>query len=532
MERIVTMCVIDDIKTVVNGITTRIPWERYGIEVVGAALDGAEGLALIREKKPDIVVTDIRMPGLSGIEMVKLVDEGDIPSKIIFISGYTDFNYAQEAVKLGAFDYLLKPFTPQQVIDAVAKARDAVLNERSRHSVLREMERQFAESMPHLRQEFCRRLLRYDSSLESLNRQWGFLQMEMAYSPLLVMVAEIDNFEEKARLLPIKEIELARFAVQNVLEETLASRTKFILMRENVHQFVAVLNPPADLDTAGLLELCRENIDRWTSQSVSIGIGSQADTIQSVYLSYEQAKAALSYSFYSGGNCVLPYTEKSGFISPRFSADKEKELLFALRSGNQDKAAKMLDDIFMECSQYPVPPEPAVMTNLLYGLAFSIFRALSEQVSDDERRQLETKLAEMKEFASLSLSGWQRKLQDYCAFGCGMLANRQNHDAARLIVRTKTYIEDHIEQSLTVNDCAKSVHLSPSYFANLFKKETGMTLMQYVTQQRMEKAKAMLADGLQVQEIAAALGYEDRPYFSELFKKHTGLTPTEYRNKK
>ncbi|MDG0791216.1 AraC family transcriptional regulator [Cohnella ginsengisoli] len=113
------------------------------------------------------------------------------------------------------------------------------------------------------------------------------------------------------------------------------------------------------------------------------------------------------------------------------------------------------------------------MTNLLYGLAFSIFRALSEQVSDEERRQLEMKLAEMKEFASLSLGGWQRKLQDYCAHGCGMLANRQNHDAARLIVRTKTYIEEHIEQSLTVNDCARSVHLSPSYFANLFKKGDG-----------------------------------------------------------
>ncbi|MFD0693373.1 helix-turn-helix domain-containing protein [Paenibacillus sp. GCM10027628] len=531
METTLTMCVIDDIKAVVNGIANKIPWAEHGIRIVGTALDGAEGLRLIRELKPNIVITDIRMPKLGGIEMVKVVAEESPMTKIIFISGFTDFAYVQEAVRLGAFDYLLKPFTPGQIVEAVMKAKQATQSERNQFVKMQELEKKVLESRPYLRQEYVRSLLRYEANLEVLGKCWEFLNMEMAQSPLSVMVVEIDHFQERSQALPIGEVELIRFAVQNILEETLFSHSQGIVIRENSNQFVVVFNPPSRIQTTAMLELCRSNVEKYTKQTISMGLGMEVDVLQNIHISFEQAKTALSYNFYSGGNSVIPFSELTieGPISPRYSLEKEKELFYALRSGNKSKAGQILEDLFLECSQYPVPPEPNMMMNLFYGLSFSMYRVLSEHISEEERIKWEASLAEMKGDTSLTMHGWMQYVRSICSHGCELMERRQSKDARYLIMQAKAYIETHLLSNLTVQECAKAVHLSPSYFANLFKKETGSTLMQYVTQQRMERAKEMLISGMQVQEISLVLGYEDRPYFSELFKKHSGMTPTDFR---
>lgn len=122
-------------------------------------------------------------------------------------------------------------------------------------------------------------------------------------------------------------------------------------------------------------------------------------------------------------------------------------------------------------------------------------------------------------------------IRDFCRQGCAQLRKRQVSESRLLVERGASYIQNHLQQNLSVADCAKAVHLSPSYFSNLFKKEMGVTLAQYITHCRMEKAKELVLEGMQVQDIAGSLGYEDRPYFTELFKKHTGMTPTEFRMK-
>src|SRR5690606_18945995 len=122
MNEITTLCVIDDIASVVEGIAASPLWKEHGIKVVGTALDGEEGLNLIRELRPDIVLTDIRMPNKDGIELLTLLQQERNPAKVIFFSGYTDFNYAQQAVRLGAFDYLTKPHSIKQIVEVVMKA--------------------------------------------------------------------------------------------------------------------------------------------------------------------------------------------------------------------------------------------------------------------------------------------------------------------------------------------------------------------------------------------------------------------------
>ncbi|MDQ1912705.1 response regulator [Paenibacillus sp. GD4] len=523
----IKLCVIDDIPTVVRGLTTKMDWEAHGITVAATALDGEEGLRLIREVRPDIIVTDIRMPYLDGIEMMKRIQEEFPWMKLIYMSGYTDFSYAQEAVRLGAFDYIVKPFTKQEVLDAVLAAKEEILREREMSSKMADMELKLRESLPFLRQEYMKLLVRYGSTQTRLRQQWEFLNIDMKENEVVAMVAEIDQFAERTKELPVNEVELIRFAVQNILEETVSTHTKGIVFRESIDQFVMVVNPPGGMDCEALAELCRENISRYTHHTISIGLGTLVNEAWRVSVSYERALAALTNSFYAGGDSVYRYTTDHASALPYLSPEKEKALFYCLRSGNGAKSVEQLQDIWEDWSHNP--PEPEMMRALCSELSHAMLRIFVEKATEQDKLLLEARLADIIKSKPASFTDMQRRIEDFCGLGCSIMTKRQHSDARHLIGQAVEYIELNLHRNLTAQECAQSVHLSPSYFSSLFKKEMGQTLAQYIIGKRMDRAKEMVLEGKQVQDIALALGYEDRPYFSELFKRHTGMTPTEFR---
>ncbi|MBD2844110.1 helix-turn-helix domain-containing protein [Paenibacillus sp. IB182496] len=530
----IRLCIIDDVDTVAQGIARKIPWAEHGITVSGTAGSGAEGLELIRRTRPHIILTDIKMPRMSGLEMIRALaaePERQEQVKVIFLSGYSDFEYAQESVRLGAFDYVLKPFTPPQIVEVVLRARRELEEERLQAASRIELERKVRESMPYLRQEYFRLLLRSSVQPAQAQERWAFLGITMRPERLTALLIEIDGFAEAVHGLAVGEAELVRFAVHNIIQETIGMQTQGIVFREQVHQFVAIANSGPGLDTEAIAEQCRANVERYAKRTVSIGVGREAPGLAELHVSFEQARTALSYQFYTGGNCVLHYRdiERQSALTLRYDPDKETELLYALRSGNREGVQRQLHAIYEEALQLQEPPEPAMLVNLFYGLAFAMYRVVAEKLEDEERARLEARLAALKLGESGSIRLLKHDLEAIALESCAMMQQRQKSDSRQLIEQARAYIARHLLTELTVQQCAKAVHLSPSYFSNLFKKETGSTFMQYVTAARMERAKELLLEGEQVQEIAYELGYKDRPYFSELFKRHTGLTPSEFR---
>lgn len=530
MEHELRLCVIDDIKAVVNGIARQIPWETHGIRVVGTASNGEQGLDLIRRTEPHIVLTDIRMPRMNGLEMTRLILNEHPDTRIVFLSGYPDFEYAQEAVRLGAFDYIVKPFTPQKIIDVVLKAKAAVLEELGQQARLNDMERKLRESLPYLRQEYFQLLLQFPTTPELAARRWAFLGIPLESRRFIVMLVEIDGFAGEMLSLPVQEVELIRFALQNILEETIASRTKGVLFRDPLNRFVAVFNPPAATTAEALAELCLDHASRYAKRTISVGLGLEVEHIHEISFSYAQALEALSNTFYTGGNSVYSY-RKADAPPPgvqRYSTEQEKELFYCLRSGNARKAEELLDELFSQTSAASALP-PDTVKAMNYELAVLISRTFAEKLSPAEMEPLEEKLQAIRKQPSLTLTDLQRRMKELCRSGCEQVQRQQNEEAGQVVQRVMDYIREHLSENLTVSDYARLVYLSGSYFANLFKKVTGMTVGQFVTAERMERAKTLLLEGMQVQEIAQSLGYEDRPYFSELFKKHTAMTPSEFK---
>ncbi|WP_027092904.1 response regulator [Cohnella thermotolerans] len=532
MEQLTTLCVIDDIASVVEGIAAMTQWHDHGIRVVGTALDGEEGLSMIRQLRPDIVLTDIRMPNMDGIEMLTQLKQEGLTPKVIFFSGYTDFNYAQQAVRLGAFDYLTKPHSIKQIVEIVVKAKERVLAERQEEAALSEIRRKVRESMPILRQEFLNLLLHHPTDLANVQRRWEFLQIDLPQNDLAVLVIEIDQFAKQSHSLQMEEVELVRFSLQNIVEETVAARTQGVVFRETMSRFVAVCHAPAAVDVGGLAEAICNHVAQYTKFTVSIGQGRTANDVTKLPNAYQEASKALSYQFYTGGNTVLSYEDVAGRggLLPRYSKGLEQELGMSLLSGNSARAVQALEAIFEELSSCVPLPEPAYLISVYNEITSFILRILLENVPYEELRNLENASLFTGWGATVSLNALQQQMLDICKQGCKLIENRRQSETERAINEAVRYIRSALHTDLTLQDCARHVHLSPNYFANLFKKVMGVTFVQFLTQERLEAAKRMLLEGRQVQEISGDVGYEDRRYFSQLFKKYTGMTPSEFKS--
>jgi two-component system response regulator YesN len=525
-----TLCVIDDVVSVVQGISKHIPWEQYGIEVIGTALDGEEGLQLIHRLRPDIVLTDIRMPNMDGIEMLTELRQSSFEGKIIFFSGYNDFDYAQQALRLGAYDYITKPHSVEQIVEVILKAKAAIEAKalEDRHSL--ELRNKLKESLPILRQEFFSLLLHHRTNEDNIRNRWEFLQLTLPREDLTVLVFEIDQLTEKSIDLSIEEVELIRFSLQNIVEETISSYTQGVIFRDTMSRFAAIYHNQGELELTLIADKCCEHIAAYTKFTVTIGQGRGVCYASELSEAYQEANLALSYQFYAGGNVVLTYGDVAGNDNkfPRYSKDDEHELAMSLRSGNVIRARESLTLIFDELSSGPTRPEPMSLMSVYYELAAQMLRILLEKVPYSDIQHLEQKLRDRHWSTLIPLKELQQLIIDLCEEGCLLTERRQRSMTASMVDKAISFIHEQLHTDITVGDCAKHVHLSPNYFVNVFKRETGRTFVQFVTQARIEKAKTLLLEGHQVQEIAAEVGYEDRRYFSDVFKKAEGMTPSEY----
>lgn len=525
------LCIIDDIKSVVEMISRKPAWQEHGIEVAGTALDGEEGLRIIRETRPDIVLTDIRMPRMDGLKMTRAILE-DLPDcKIIILSAYSEFAYAQEAIRLGALDFVKKPFSLDEIVNVVLKAKELCREERQETARLAVMESKIRESLPILRQEYLTFLLHHQTTEADARSRWAYLDIPLAQHDFFVFVAEIDHFAEKLQGQPVQEVELLRFSLHNILEETISAWTRGVIIREATDRYVCIMNGSAP-DTAALItEACCTNVSQFSRNTLSIGVGPGVSAIHELATAYRQALSALGYHFYTGGNGVYHYgnIENKPLSLHSYSAAAEQELLFALRSGNSGKSLQVLDQLFSELLDSELLPEPKYVESVGYELSSKICRVLLEQFPYEQVEPLERGIEAMKNRVHPSLQDIRSLLSGLCREACALVEEARSLESTRIIHQAIAYIRSHLNTGLSLEQVAKQINLSPGYFSNLFKKVQGGSFQQYVMHEKMEKAKAMLIGGLQVQEIAQDLGYEHRRYFSEVFKKYTGMTPSEFK---
>lgn len=526
----IRMILADDEPVILRGLRMIVDWDALGIEVVGEAYDGKELLALMEVCRPELIVSDICMPNLSGIEVLKQIETSQRNVQVIFISAYREFSYAQDALKYGALDYLIKPVDTLQLEQVLKKA---VLTIRSASEEVRKREK-LQQLERHVHDSSIEELL--DRLTDGDSQAGRILDDLLELDPdkhLTVCVGEWKGELSGDGRWQERERKLIDFAVRNVMMDILKVHREGYFFRKGAAFCFLLLSDHPEKPMQVALEV-RDSVQTYLKLSMTMGVGGPAPDIQGTADSYRQAIQALERGYFYGLGRVILY-------EPTSSADESMPALAELQ-------AQLLDELLS-----PVPDALPGKTRERWLQAVRSFAACNKHKAVS---QIYSTLAALRQEISrtgialphldTSFEGLLEHINSLDTFtevesyACNFLQSIQQSVQARLgnkesqqIIQVKEYIEKHYRDNITLESIAALIYMNQSYFSTFFKKHTGTNFKHYVTEVRMKQARRLLLHSdMMVYEVAEQVGYQNARLFSEVFKKMFGQLPQDYKQRK
>ncbi|CAM4497064.1 two-component system response regulator YesN [Paenibacillus endophyticus] len=490
------------------------------------AKDGVIALELIRSEKPDMVLTDIRMPNMDGLEFLKLLQGESHKPKVVMVTAYNLFEYAQAAIHHGAYDYVLKPVDSDQVEKLLRRIEAELDMESQQHSESEALKQKLNLTLSAYRNRLLVKWLNGDltpdelaemDQIEGLNGKGIIVFTEIAVDP-----DKRRSFDSDAFLSSLKQCwsnvgEAFSFS-PNTLADSFVRAITIILTPEGL---TAIQR--ADIRThAERLEA------RWIMYGqISHGIGTKCQSMQAEgAMAYRYAQTARSYSFYDCWNGVVFYDE---LLSPNelLSMDTEK-LYKLLQSGDLDAAKEQCKVAFnnLASNGHTNPAlikESAVLT--LIKLKSRSRNLVDQQIGSVLSNSAAIEVPACQSFEEI-LELLELRLRDvYSA-----IQPSQSEKDVILAEDCLRWIEEHVQEELTLERAADRFFFNPSYFSTWIKQQTGRTFSDHLVEARMRKAQSLLNANRKIYEVASACGYSDTKYFCRVFKKHHGMSPASYKH--
>ncbi|WP_019640165.1 response regulator [Paenibacillus fonticola] len=513
---------VDDEPIILRSLKAAIPWEELNLEIAGEARNGEQALQLVRETSPHMVISDIRMPGQDGISLMKEVLSENPQRLFIFISGYGEFEYAREALREGAFDYLLKPIDHDELIEMILRAKRHLNrqqeNDKLLHSVqvlsLLARERLFAEFI-----EGNQSPLQHMRWLENSELEQGYF----------MAVVQLDHFLKLNEQWPMDEKRLWLFAIRNIVSEWSLNQGGLTTFPFHSGEWVILFpNTLSDRKESLGKDLIGQ-IKTNTKLSCSVGFSRSKIGIDQLNEAYQSAVEALYQRFYSGEEGVYVYSKSEETYSAsnvKYPTQLEEALLECVRTLDRQQMLYLFDEIKSYLEQQALTKEQA--ERMIVELTIVLYRQF-EGMNLMLEWSMEGLLQEL--YASSTLNEMIAVLKK--CFGQWIMESKENYsrgDVQAVIAKATSYIMHNYHKDLSIEEVCELAELSISHFCMLFKQETGYTFLEYLTQCRIEKAKFILQNtNVKVYQVAPLVGYQDPRYFSQVFKKITGKTPSEYR---
>ena len=506
-----------------EGIRDSVAWQASGFEFCGEAADGEIALPLLRTTRPDVLITDIKMPFMDGLQLSKIVREHMPWIKIIILSGHDEFEYAQEAINLGVTDYLLKPVTVQKLQTALQKLALQLDQERKEQDDLKNLQAQVEENRSILRERLLFKLVVGVISPTDAIEKGQSLGLDLIARYYLVLVLKIE-LGDRSEQFDYDEYQRA----QKIFVELTEKNPDVFLLKKDFEDIILIMkgSTPEYLEEERdlLLNEIRQTIGK-TRYKLTTGLGTVQKRIADIRQSFVEALASIQNQV--GENRV------------ESSSDVEQAELLKLdtlvvenylRCGTKDG----FDEFF---NTYILPvSEAALKSNLIKDYIFmDIILATAKLVNElsgdvdqvmPEMNSIETVLSNIKTLEQL------RKQSHKILTGALDFRDEfSSHQYKNLIWQAKEYIgQQYANPMLSLNEVASQVNLSASHFSMVFSRETCQTFKEYLTEIRIRKAKELLrTTTLRSADIAYRVGYNDPHYFSSAFKKNTGISPIEFR---
>ena len=522
--------ITEDESIVREGLRDMIPWAQYGFAFVGDAPDGEMALPLIRKLKPDVLITDIKMPFMDGLALSGIVSRELPDTKIIILSGYSDFEYARQAIKLNVDQYLLKPITKAAMIQALEQTRRKIEEEDEQKGFLRRYEQEFKKFERFSRRAFFEKLVEGSMPVQEIYEEAEKLHLDLdadGYNLVLFTIRSASDTEYSATAAEVEESLLDGFLrYPDFLLFRCGLLTYALLIRSEREELAAM--------TERSVELIRQRCEAEPSLTWAVAVGTPTYRLSGLPRCYAEASHVLAYRH------ILP--ERHIFTTDMLRVEHEGDPAADLESLELGKIDPTLIRGFVQNGT--VEETEAFAQEYLENLGGAVHSVmLRHYLMVSARLNAELVLqslgCELEEYrrrvppAELNLQA--EGLKDYLT---GVLrpalelrdeaAQRQNGDIVQDALR---YIdENYADGNISLNSVAQAINISANYLSAMFSQKMGVSFVEYLTQKRMARARQLLRQtGKRSGEIAAEVGYRDPRYFSFVFKKTQGCTPKAYR---
>lgn len=530
---------VEDEMVIRRGIKNSIDWEKEGYIFCGEASDGELAYPMIIKEKPDILITDIRMPFMDGLELCKLVKK-ELPNiKILILSGYDEFDYAKEAIRLGVTEYLLKPISSGKLLEALNGVSESIHREKEDKDLVRKYMEEMRENTEHEKQKFFEQMIAGNLSMADALETGKKYEMNLSagmYNLLLFRFTLGEENRKSGELLGEAEYAIEKLTerLEYVFEfQRGVEGWAFLLMADNEEQMSErVKELSKDLE---------EIMKNYSTIAYFGGIGQPVARLRELEESFREAERALAARFTMELNRIISVedirmaqnvdTLDDIEITSFGEIEKTRTMLEKfLNNGAEDEIDEFVDVYINELPEENL--KSVLMRQYIIMDAYIVMMSFCEKIEGIEG-EMQAQSEELKN--SMKTSQTLEEIKNYIRMLLkkiigvrDTISGRRYSDIIEIAkdqIR-KTYMSDEI----SLNTIAAEVGMSPSYFSSIFSKEMGKTFVEYLTEIRMDRAKELLmCSSMKTSEIGYEVGYKDPHYFSYIFKKTQNCTPKEFR---
>lgn len=522
------LMIVDDEVQILERIISKIDWSYYGFEVVAKALNGSEALEKFEKYKPDVVITDIEMPYMDGLELAKRILAINAYTKIIILTGYDDFQYAKEAINLNVSDYILKPIIPSDFKKFLSELKVNLDMEIENKKNVRMLSDYYKNNYDISKENFMKSISRNTLNNDEINiglNNYSFIKEHNYYLVSVVTIADVQS-----------EIEdnLVHFSIINTLEEINES---YLIGQYFVDEnkiicitYADQKNELYDITTKILNELV-QFLEKYLHIKVIIGIGDIVDNIYDVHKSRRRAFKALDYRLVIEDTSLIYINdiEPEKLTEYTLSELIKSQITRTLKTGTKNEVVTLVDDIYTNLLSSTQSDEEIQIFNMKF---ITIILTVCKDLNIDFNKFIssENDLI-IRVINEKSLHTINKIMKDICIAIVEIASSSRIEIRSSLIKNVCQYIDDNYKTpELTIESIAFTYHVSPNYLSSIFKKEVKCTFSKYLTEKRLIYAKDLLENtDMKNFEIAESIGFSDPNYFSYCFKKNCGITPGQYR---
>ena len=520
--------IVDDEKWICELICSSVQWNELGMQVCATAGNGLEALQALEDEKIDVVITDIRMPGLDGIGLIKTARERGYAGHFVIVSGFQDFEYAKSAIQFNVKSYLVKPVDEDELTVILYKITDE-LKESERNRKDHDAVRTRLESVSkHMKEQFARLLVQGAAQKHILKDIDIVDELGFVHPQCLCVVFRIDG---NPGIVPENDIVvMLSDRIMEYVNKALVDMGFVYACYMEEQSAVYILNFGADEQVADHLKNhmgdLKQLVGAYRQYALTVGVGSVVNGIGRISDSFRDADTAVKYRLIAGRNQFIDSMSLSFDKNKlRLTETHKRRLASLIETQDKEGLNDFIGQVFMPEDKNKVNPAD------LFDIARELWTFFRETLAE---ARFKVNASELEVYRKMESSSSITMLSSYLS---GILAEEllrfeehKSEEYSRPVAAIKEYISSHYASPISVGDAAARVHLNPNYLSKLFKTETGLTFLDYLTQYRMDAAKEMLKDiSIKISGIPEAVGYKDMRHFVKIFRKISGLTPHEYR---